>query len=222
MKDIYSEEKIREYRKKNWKEAIEDFENKEPYVMNKIKNIATNFEINESEIYNIISNTNDKNLKELFIAVRFSKDPKRQNIYERIFHDFLKERGRKLIKLPSIGPTSVFLTRIGLSFGSKNHTDSTKSLDFYENIRDKEIYYYHKYTEHGGGAQANQFNDLKTFLRLSNRYCRNNDDNYIFVAVADGPFYDADKMDYLAQIADEFYDEKIFIVKWYNIMQKVY
>ena len=221
MEDIYSEKKIKEYRKKNWKEAIEDFENKEKYILFKIKNISDNFDIPESEIFNIISKSTDKKLKELFIAVRLSKDPKRQNIYENIFYGYLRENNRDVIKLPLGGPKSVYLTRNGLSIGGKNHTDSTKSLDFYEKIGDKEIYYYHKYTESGGGAQANQYNDLQTFLRLAERYCNNHRDNNIFVAVADGPFYDDDKLGYLAQIAGEFIDRRIFTIKCYDLLQKL-
>lgn len=221
MEDIYSKKRIKEYRKKNWKEAIEDFENKEKYILFKIKNISDNFDIPESEIINIISKSTDKKLKELFIAVRFSKDPKRQNIYENIFYDYLRENNRDVIKLPLSGPKSVYLTRIGLSMGGEDDPDSTKSLDFYEEIGDKEIYYYHKYTESGGGAQANQYNDLKTFLRLAERFCQNHRDNNIFVAVADGPFYDDVKLGYLAQIAGEFIDRRIFVIKWYDLLHKL-
>ena len=221
MEDIYSNKRIKEFRKINWKEAINDFENKKQYIMDKIKNISTNFDIPESEIFAIISKSTDKKLKELFIAVRLSKDPKRQNIYENIFYDYMRENDRDLIKLPSKGPNSIYLTILGLSMEEKDDIDSTKSLDFYEKVGENEIYYYNKYTEGGGGAQGSQFKDLQTFIRLAKTYCDNHQDSKIFVAVADGPFYDDDKLGYLAQIAGEFIDRRIFVFKWYDLPHKL-
>jgi len=221
MEDIFSLERIKEYRKKNWYEAIEDFENKEKYICVKIKNISNNFEIPESEIFDIISECTDKKIKELFIAVRFSKNPKRQNIYENIIYDYLKENNRDEIKLPSRGPESVYLTFNGTSIGGPDHTDSIKSLDFYEEIRDKEIYYYHKYTEVEGGGQGNQYNDLKNFVRLAEKYSKNHQDIKIFVAVADGPYYRGAKLDTLARIAGEYIDRRIFIVQWHDLLDKI-
>lgn len=221
MEDIFSLERIKEYRKKNWNEAIEDFENKEKYIRVKIKNISDNFDIPESEIFDIISGCTDKRIKELFIAVRFSKNPKRQNIYENIIYDYLRENNRDVVKLRSSGPESVYLTINGLSIGGPDHTDSTKSLDFYEAVSDREIYYYHKYTESEGGGQSNQYNDLKTFVRLAEKYCKNHQDFMIFVAVADGPFYDSAKLDILVKIAGEYIDRRIFIVQWHDLLDKL-
>jgi len=100
MKDIYSDETLREFRKKNWSKAIHDFKLKKKYIMDKIKNIANNFNMKEDEVYNIIDKSSDEELKALFIAVRLAKDPKRQNIYELIFLEFLRSKGRNINKLP--------------------------------------------------------------------------------------------------------------------------
>jgi len=43
----------------------------------------------------------------------------------------------------------------------------------------------------------------------------------LFVAVADGLFYNEAKMDYLAQIAGKFIDKRIFVIKWYDLLHKL-
>ena len=166
-------------------------------------------------------NRHHETLKQFYIICFHYSCLKRQNIYENIIYDYLRENNRDVIKLPSRGPESVYLTFNGISIGGPDHTDSTKSLDFYEEISDKEIYYYHKYTEVQGGGQGNQYNDLKNFVRLAEKYSKNHQDIKIFVAVADGPYYGGAKLDTLARIAGEYIDRRIFIVQWHDLLDKI-
>ncbi|MHA1344043.1 MAG: hypothetical protein ACTSQG_08660 [Promethearchaeota archaeon] len=223
MKDIYSDETLREFRKKNWSKAIHDFKLKKKYIMDKIKNIANNFNMKEDEVYNIIDKSSDEELKALFIAVRLAKDPKRQNIYELIFLEFLRSKGRNINKLPSGGNNALFLTAESIIKGKPKSADieSTKSLDFCEKIGDKKYYYYHKFTKDEGGAQDNQYIDLQTFVRIAKKYCMNNNDNNYFVAVPDDPFYNDERKRYLEVLAGKFKDKRIFIASWNQILEKI-
>ncbi|MBA7526863.1 hypothetical protein ES705_19034 [subsurface metagenome] len=116
MEDIYSIEKFREFRKKNLSKAIKDFYEKKKYIMNKINNIAKNFDWDKDQIYDIIETSKDEKLKELLIAVRLAKDPKRQNIYESLFLDYMKKNGRNIKKLPSSGSEAVYLSKNSREF----------------------------------------------------------------------------------------------------------
>ena len=221
MENIYSDEKIKAYRKKNCESALEDFKKKEKYIMDKIKNIAQNFGMKAEEVYDIIDKSKDNNLKNLFIAVRLAKDPKRQNVYENIFYDYLRSNGRNILKLPSSGGNAIFLTKNKIMKGKPKEVESTKSLDFYEKIGEKEFYYYHKFTKEEGGAQDNQYIDLQTFVRIAKQYCENNDDNKYFVAVPDGPYYTKERKAYLESLAGNFNDNRIIIASWDAILEKV-
>ena len=221
MEDIYSDEKIREYRKNNWNKAKDDFKNKRSYIMDKIENIAENFDMKASEVYDIVNTSTDEELKSLFIAVRLAKDPKRQNIYENIFQNYLRSKGRNIEKLPSGGNKAIFLTKTAITKGKPQKAESTKSMDFYEKLGNKEYYFYHKFTKDEGGAQDNQYIDLQPFIRIAKRYCENKNDNNYFVAVPDGPYYNTERKRHLKDLASEFLNQRIFITSWDAIMVEI-
>lgn len=223
--DIYSEEMIREIRFRNIEAAIEDFVNQERYIMVKIENIAQDMGYNIDYTYNLIANSQDEELKNLFIAVRLAKDPTRQNIYETKFYNYMQENrdSNEFIRLPNGGRNSIYLTDRGLlNMGDlQPGMDKTKSLDFYEQIGNLEYYYYHKYTKHSGGAQANQHNDMVHFIRLANIYCQSHDDNVNFAGVIDGPYYNIDIRNEIEALAGEYLNRRIYVLTWRDVLQTI-
>lgn len=222
IEDIYSEDKIRRIRNHNFEEAKVDFDNKDRYIMDKIKNIAVNFGFDVDDVYDLIANSEDNELKELFIAVRLAKDPTRQNIYEKSFNKFMKENRNEFTKLKSQGKNAKYLTENGLLKGNvPSGIDKTKSLDFFEKIGNTEYYYYHKYTKVTGGAQANQHNDMVHFIRLANNYCQNFNDNINFVGVIDGPYYVDRIRGEIESFAGEFLNSRIFVLTWREVISTI-
>lgn len=223
--DIYSEEMIREIRNNNIQAAIEDFANRERYIMDKIENIAQDIGSNPENIYNLITNSQDEELKELFIAVRLAKDPIRQNIFETRFFNFMREHRipNEFIRLPNGGPNSIYLTDQGIMTKDELQPgmNKTKSLDFYEEIGEIIYYYYHKYTKHGGGSQANQHNDMVHFIQLANDYCQSHNDNARFVGVIDGEYYTNNIRNEIESFAVNFLNSRIYILTWREILQAI-
>ncbi|MFW9874285.1 MAG: hypothetical protein ACFFG0_14360 [Candidatus Thorarchaeota archaeon] len=223
--DIYSEERIREIRLRNSETAIEDFINRERYIMIKIENIAQDMELNVDYIYNLVANSQDEELRNLFIAVRLAKDPKRQNFYETSFYNYMQEnRGpNEFIQLANTGNNAIYLTDQGLveKVNLQPGMDKTKSLDFYEQIGNLEYYYYHKYTEASGGAQANQHNDIVHFIRLANNYCQSHDDFINFVSVIDGPYYSTNIRNEIEVVAGIYLNQRIYVLTWREILQVI-
>ncbi len=223
--DIYSEEMIREIRFRNIESAMEDFVNQEKYIMVKIENIAQDMGYSVNYTYNLIANSQDEELKNLFIAVRLAKDPARQNFYETSFYNYMQENrdSNEFMRLPSGGRNSIYLTDQGL-FNKEDlqlRMDKTKSLDFYEQIGNIEYYYHHKYTKHSGGAQTNQHNDLVHFIRLANIYCQSHDDNANFVGVIDGPYYNINIRNEIEVPAGEYLNQRIFVLNWREVLQTI-
>ena len=62
---------------------------------------------------------------------------------------------------------------------------ATKSIDYKYN----NYYFYAKVTTTQGGAQDNQKNDAKDFLRQAGEYVQKHNDDKIFVALVDGSYY---------------------------------
>lgn len=223
VEDIYSEEIIREIRIKNVEDAKVDFGKKRKYIMVKIENTAEDFGFEADYIYNLIKNSQDNDLKNLFIAVRLAKDPIRQNVYEKIFYNFIKENREEFKKLPNSGKNSIYLTDQGIFKKEELQSgmNKTKSLDFYEKIGNLEYYYYHKYTKHSGGAQANQHYDMEHFIRLANAYCQNHDDNIQFVGIIDGDYYVDKIREEIESIAAEFLNSRIYVLTWREVISTI-
>lgn len=126
-----------------------------------------------------------------------AKDPSKQNLTEGIAKDYLEQ-------LPEIEKVSI-LNKSGLDSWmiidgrldrrnnfTENERKGHKTIDF--NIRlanGKNLMAAHKYTKDTGGAQDNQGNDLLDFAINANSYTG---DEYIFVAIGDGEYYNVNKL----------------------------
>ena len=120
----------------------------------------------------------------------FVKDPKRQNIYENVAADWLR-RQPQINDFRHLGPCDLMICA-GLvmtkdELRKRGGATAAKSIDFMWNTREHKVYATHKYTLEGGGAQDNQYRDLHSFIDESNRSTAS---STIFVAIADGPYYD--------------------------------
>ena len=130
-------------------------------------------------------------------ALYFAKDPSKQSFHQQCAANFIKEipKVENFQVLPANGKNAVFVIngeiKLKEEAGQKQETKETKSIDFFWNVitqSGKEITFYaaHKYTDQEGGAQDNQYNDLKLFMKHGRQF---KDDNVYFLAIGDGPFY---------------------------------
>lgn len=133
-------------------------------------------------------------------SLNFIKEPSRQNLHENLAAEEISSWHDVIIRetfqvLPKSGDKAkvidekgdiVFLNNID---HSKNHS---KTIDFEWESCDSEageiLYFFasHKYTKENGGAQDNQYNDIKNFMQLAKL---NDKKNQIFIAICDGEYY---------------------------------
>lgn len=74
----------------------------------------------------------------------------------------------------------------GLIVNSRQN--DVKSIDFHFNVGEKNVYVSHKYIKATyGGAQDNQYNEVRNFLRNCNKINSGND---FFIAICDGPYFE--------------------------------
>lgn len=149
----------------NYNDLIENIDNYE-YSF-KIKRWAEKFNFSESEVKNEI-------LRNKMFAMNFIKDPKKQNISEKVAQRLL---GIKT--LPQSGSKAIRFLEDGSLTNQKSYK-ATKSVDFIING----VYYTQKFTCGEGGAQDNQFQDVLYFLMCGSL-------KYKVGAILDGDYYEA-------------------------------
>lgn len=139
----------------------------------------------------------------------FVKEPKRQKIHEKEAACWLRQQPG-VGNLQRLGPrdraacAGRVIPRANPS--KRGGSTAATSLDFRWTTRDHTVYAAHKYTFEGGGAQNNQYRELHAFIDEANA---SKAPRTMFIAIADGPYYDtrggtgsATRMDELRQAAN--------------------
>ena len=145
----------------------------------KIQNWSEKYGFEKEEVENKI-------LQDDMFVANFAKDPSKQNIYEKLAVQFIKSIPfiSKFVNLPN--NTKLFVVNGEITSKRDNEV---KSIDFIFNIGDYKFYCSHKYIrETSGGAQGNQYNDVRNFLRNCKK---RSDGNEYFIAICDGPYFDS-------------------------------
>lgn len=178
MKSIYEKE-LRKYWQNNIKEVKELLEKKDKQLMLKISKASHKWKIDIEEIKSAI-------LENKVAAASFAINPTKQNIYEKTAADIIRKIAgvNDFKNLPN---DKLFVIK-GMVIEKKEigALSDTKSIDFSWSYNNKKIYASHKYTSEEGGAQSNQYKDLKHFIEEARH---NKDGDIVFIAIADGPFY---------------------------------
>ena len=172
----------------NWNELLRQarLRNYENLNVNDIRTKIENFA--EMSGYPV-NEVRDKIENDPMFKWSFIKDPKRQNFYELIAGDFI-ERMDNVSNFRKLGVNEMVLTGgavLEQTIAQERGADPrAKSIDFTWTYNDTRYYASHKYTKQIGGTQDNQYKDLQDFIQEANR---SNLDNTIFLAIADGEYY---------------------------------
>lgn len=188
MKNIY-DEKVKKQRFTNLKVLRDDLKRKDNDTLKKVSKFCGRFDADEREVI-------EKILSDDLFAFFFIKDPKKQNIYEKTAVEFISGiKGISYIKnLPN--NKKIFIVDGQISDTKKD--TNVKSVDFEIIYRGKTFYAFHKFINVEGGAQDNQYNDVKTCMKNS----IGNEVGIIFIC--DGPYFNRrNRMEYLKSIEDE-------------------
>lgn len=182
---------FKEIKKNAWIINSRNIDLTDKKTMQKVENWAT---LRGIEINDLLSDIKQSK----YFKYAFCKDPNKQNIYEKAELNFLKNIHliKNVIKLENSGENALYVNNHILAKGEdspkiRREKYKSKSIDFkftilpHKNRSNKlTCYAMHKYTEINGGAQDNQFQDLRIFLEnspLERGEC--------FIALADGEYY---------------------------------
>lgn len=133
----------------------------------------------------------------------FAKDPSKQNIYERLAADYISNLDN-VTDFRNL-PNSIKMFIVDGKIVSERQRE-VKSIDFKFKVNDKTIYASHKYIKATyGGAQDNQYNDIRNFLRNCNKI--SSGDNY-YLAICDGPYFESK----IKLLNDEFGSNNVIVM----------
>lgn len=152
--------------------------------------VEKNPEYTKEEVINKI------NTDEMF-AKLFIKDPVQQSCYQKYCADYISTYASVIScqTLPGSGPSALYCYKGKLCRKKDipvNDTKLVKSIDLkveYETLGGQvvTIYASHKHTRKDGGNQSNQWYDL---IHFSEHASISTEPNTIYVALADGPYYE--------------------------------
>lgn len=186
----YWEKEIKDARLKNIADVPNLLKNREAYLMKKIKFFSERTDIPEHEVISDIQQSRTA-------AAQFAKDPKRQNIYEKISLEFMKGRAEKhginIVKLPQGETNALYLDENGAIRAKRRTNDRTigKALDFVASKGNQKVYISHKYTGEPGGMQGSQSDEQLHYMK---KFAGSEglEPGVHFAAVCDGQYYEGE------------------------------
>lgn len=164
---------------KNIKQLRKQIDSKQTET--KIYNWAKKFKLKPSKIRQKIINDD-------IFALHYIIEPARQNFYEKLAADYIKKipNVSNFKNLPNSGASALVVQSGSIFSKKKAQSNASKTIDFEWDTYGYKCYASHKYTKDEGGAQDNQYNDLRNFMENSRQ---NNDDDIRFFAICDGAYY---------------------------------
>ena len=170
----------------NVADVLPALERGDKWLRDKIANAAERFGLSEREIRKALVDSR-------VLRFYYAKDPTRQSLHENAAAEFIRkipgvrgfEQMRGEVKFVTAGRV-VDKPELQSLQSADAAVVRTKGIDFTWKFGGRLFYAYHKHTGVEGGAQDNQYNDLKVFVREA---ALNNLSGTVFVALCDGPYY---------------------------------
>jgi hypothetical protein len=149
----------------------------------------------------------------------FRKDPTRQTTHEKTQIEWIQQhKYADAVKMnASVGGMCLSQNKFYLIKDKKRPSDATKTFDV--NVPSKKIFAVLKHTSVAGGAQDNQFADVKHFITQIVGYLTENaeaEENFVFYL--DGEYYTQVKKDDLNSMIPVQFIERILITNCQSIL----
>jgi len=164
---------------KNIKQLQKEIDTEQTKI--KIQNWAIKFQLDPLIVRQKIIDDN-------IFALHYVIDPSRQSLHENLAADYIQKMSNvnNFKNLPKSGKNALVVNS-GVIVSKKNaQSNAGKTIDFKWDTGIYKCYASHKYTKDKGGAQDNQYKDVRNFMNNSRQ---NNDANIRFFAICDGEYY---------------------------------
>ena len=170
----------------NASDVLPALERGDKWLREKIANAADRYGLTRREIVDALKAC-------AVLRHYFAKDPTRQSMHENAAAEFIQkirgvrkfEQARSEVKFVA-GGRVVDRAELRALRAADSALRHSKGVDFAWTFGGRMFYAYHKHTGAEGGAQDNQYNDLKVFVREA---AESGDAGAVFIAFCDGPYY---------------------------------
>ena len=168
-------------------QAREALSSGEEWILDKIDKAALRYDMDKETILREVRESN-------YAIATFSKDPKKQNIYERVALKWIESISKVT---DARKPPRMLLLETGMIVSARQYAQqggqkapNTKSIDFTWQFRGVRFFATHKYTKDSGGAQDSQYQELERFVingrDFSGQY---EGQKTVLLALGDGPYF---------------------------------
>ena len=153
----------------------------------------------------------------------FAKDPQKQSFHETYGQKEMKNVGLAIQNLPNSGKRAIYIHNGELKTGlSKKPEERIKSVDCRCQRKIKatvwEDFILQKWIGDEGGAQDNQFSDIRTFVEQANMYASVNKNNHRIIALIDGPYFSSKRIAALQTIVDAGNKDRVKVLSTHEYM----
>jgi len=218
----FMEKKFQEAIKQNDKDVLVSAEKRDPDLITRIENFRNEKMTDDERVENTVESVLESIKTNTIIRAQFRKDITRQGIHEKAQLEWLQiHQYPDAFKMPtSTNGTCLSKNKLHvITATNPRPSDATKTLDVH--VPSKKLYIVLKHTSCPGGAQDNQFADVKHFIKQSVGYLMENtlaDDT--FAMYLDGAYYTAKKIKELEEMIPIALKQKISITSCASIPQK--
>ena len=208
--------------KDNDLEILSSVEKKEKDLLLRIENFRCNKMTEAERDLNSTESILESIKNNTMIRANFRKDPTKQSVHENAQIEWIQKNLYKdAIKLPvSINGVCLSKNKFHNITSKTRPSDATKTFDIH--VPSKKLYGVLKYTSCPGGAQDNQYTDVKQFIIQAVGYLKENPAaEEIFAFYLDGLYYTSDKIKALKEMIPPVHKEKITITNCDSILPNI-
>ena len=208
--------------KDNDLEILSSVEKKEKDLLLRIENFRCNKMTEAERDLNSTESILESIKNNTMIRANFRKDPTKQSVHENAQIEWIQKNLYKdAIKLPvSINGVCLSKNKFHNITSKTRPSDATKTFDIH--VPSKKLYGVLKYTSCPGGAQDNQYTDVKQFIIQAVGYLTENPAaEEIFAFYLDGLYYTSDKIKALKEMIPPVHKEKIIITNCDSILPNI-
>jgi len=218
----FLEKKFQESIKENDKEVIASAEIRDKDLMIRIENFLREKMTEDERLVNTADSILQSIKTNIMIRAFFRKDTTRQTLHEKAQIEWIQKNQYSDAVKMSAGMNGTCLTKNKIHVISKANprpSDATKTLDVH--VPSKKMFAILKHTSCPGGAQDNQYADVKHFINQAVGYLTDNiRAEEIFAAYLDGAYYTPKKIKELEDMIPTTLKGKILITNCASILSK--
>ncbi len=216
----FLEKKSQESIKENDKEVLASADRRDKDLLTRIENFRNEKMTEDERALNTVESILQSIKTNTLIRAFFRKDTTRQTLHEKAQIEWIqKNKYSDAVKM-SAGMKGTCLSKNKFHVISKENprpSDATKTFDVY--VPSKKIFAVLKHTSCPGGAQDNQFADVKHFISQAVGYLTENTRaEESFVMYLDGPYYTSKKIKEMDDMIPAALKSKILITNCASIL----